>query len=302
MQYQLLRKFFSPFLVALISVIISVLGYILASSISGDEVTFFWIAVSAIIPASVSYPVMVILLRMLRQIERQHEELERLNLLNQELFSIISHDVRTPLNSLSMLLDMVRSGNMPPEKALELFQELWLNVEHLTGFLDELLIWSKNQIDNKPLTPTHFDAAQVIQDSAKLYSKMLEIKNIDLQMDQISGSVLADVGSYAFVVRNVLQNATKYTPRGGSISVQVDTQNGLSITKIKDTGTGMNQSTIDKIMSQETLESTSGTQQEKGFGFGLQASIRYLAKQQGRLQIQSKPYQGTTVSIILPSN
>lgn len=300
MKHSLIRKILSPFYVMLISIVVSEAAYIWASSYTGDAITFFWLALTGGVAGTLSFSFTLILVRMLSKIEKQRNELERLNQLNQELFSTISHDVRSPLTSISMVLDLATSEKISMAESVDLLQDLFLDIDHLINFLDELLSWSKHQIDNKPLIPETLCINEIISTTIQLYKRILEKKNVLVEMDKISGEVFADRGSFSFVVRNVLQNAIKFTGDGGSINISVVDFGQEIATVISDTGMGMDPQKVNEILNKGTYTSTRGTNQEKGTGFGLQASISYLEKQNGRLEIQSQRNKGTTVSIILP--
>lgn len=302
MKHSLIRKFLSPVYVMLFSIAVSETAYICASAYTGDPVTIFWLAVTGIVAGALSFSFTLILVRMLSKIEHQKNELERLNQLNQELFSTISHDVRSPLTSISMVLDLATSKKISMTESVDLLQDLFLDIDHLINFLDELLSWSKHQIDNKPLIPETLCIEEIIAGAVTLYKRILEKKNISVEMDKISGEVYADRGSYSFVVRNVLQNAIKFTGDGGSITISVIDRGQEVATVISDTGLGMDSQKVNEILTKGTYTSTRGTNQEKGTGFGLQASISYLEKQNGRLEIESTRNKGTTVTIILPKS
>jgi len=302
MSYRGLSKINNPFVMMAISITISELAYVGVSYLFGYSIFPFWVAFTAVVSGSISFTATKITYRMMTRIEEQNEELERLNLLNQELFSTISHDIRSPLTAIILLLDMVKSNTMRPEEVETLVNDLTINVDHLINFLDELLIWSKHQIDKKPLKTERIDTKPIIEDIILLYSRIITAKGIHVKIHSISSSLIADKGSYSFVVRNVLQNAIKFTPKGGTIFLNVKQQNGNIVTSIKDEGVGMDSSKIDRILNEGSYVSTIGTNDEIGVGFGLRACLTYLKKQDGVLEITSEKNHGTTVSITLPRN
>ena len=284
------------------SVLASEIIFLILVQLKGVSIDVFWYIVAAVIPASISYPVTYLHNRLYKEIEVQRIELERLNLLNQELFSTISHDIRSPLTGITLLLEMIKTNRFDLKDIDALFDELSLSIDHIVRFLDELLEWSKSQIDKKPLIPELIETKPLIESTCLLYQRVILMKELDLQIDSISEFMMADKGSYLFSLRNVLQNSIKFTPKGGSIHINVSTSNGDVITTIKDSGIGISKAKIERILSRTDYESSSGTNNEKGVGFGLQASISYLKKQNGRLQIESDENKGTEVSIILPKH
>ncbi len=297
-----LRKVQNPYVMMLISVSISVTAYIIAAYLSGYTILVFWILFTAVISGSIAFIATNYVAKMMAGIEQQNEELERLNLLNQELFSTISHDIRSPLTGITLLLELVRTDSLNQKDADNLFNELSLNIEHLISFLDELLVWSKRQIDKKPLKPELIETKPIIESTVLLYSRIITMKELNLKLDSISGYMLVDKGSYSFIIRNVLQNAIKFTPKGGTIEINVEQIDGNVKTVIKDNGIGMSDEKIDDILSLRSYASTVGTEDEFGVGFGLRASLSYLKRQKGSMEIVSGEDAGSTVTIIIPKH
>ncbi len=287
---------------AVISIIISEIAYVIVSLLFGFPLYPFWVTFTGVVSGSIAFIASSITSKLLVQIETKNEELARLNLLNQELFSSISHDIRSPLTGLTLLMEMVRTNSLSKPDADKLFDELSLSIEHLISFLDELLVWSKRQIDKKPLQPELVETKSIIENTVLLYARIISMKELRLTLDSISGFMLADKGSYSFILRNVLQNAIKFTPKGGNICISVEQQPGYVITKISDTGIGIPKAKIENILSQGFYDSTIGTENEAGVGFGLKASLSYLKKQHGSMEIISEGNEGTTVLIRLPKH
>jgi K+-sensing histidine kinase KdpD len=297
-----LRRVHNPYLMALISILVAEVAYIGVSLLFGFDLFPFWLTFTGVVSGGIAFVASTITTKLLVKIENQNDELARLNLLNQELFSTISHDIRTPLTGVTLLLEMVRTDSLNKDDADKLFDELSFSIEHLISFLDELLVWSKRQIDKKPLQPELVETKPIIESTIMLYSRIITMKELTLSVDSISGFMMVDKGSYSFVLRNVIQNAIKFTPKGGEIQLSVEQQNGHVITNIIDNGVGIPQSKIDNILAQGNYESTKGTDNETGVGFGLKASLNYLQKQDGTMSIISNENKGTKVSITLPKH
>lgn len=289
----------SPWVVVIFSVVFSLILFLIISIFVFDKIMVPGLFFSTFIPAVVSYPVASILIRNYSKIERQKSELERLNHLNQKLFSVISHDIRAPLATMSMLIQSKISELN--EQDFRDFKQMTLSIEYLLKFLDELLTWSKKQLDQEPLVAEPIDTEFLIRDIIKLYQQLLALKQIDLKIENLSGTALIDKGSYTFAIRNILQNAIKYTPESGWIRIKVDTKDSQVITTISDSGVGISDEKISKILTHEEYNSEKGTNNEIGTGFGLKTSISYLEKQNGALSISSELNKGTDISITVPS-
>lgn len=294
------QKIKSPWMVMLLSIAISEFIYITVALLFLDGIPPIGLVLSFIIPSVASYPISSIMLKYHSKILDQKNELEHLNSINQKLFSTISHDIRSPISSASMLIDLTLSGTISIEENREQLKEVSSNINVLLAFLDDLLRWSKHQIEKKPLEPETFCTETILLHTIQLYKNVIVEKEIKLNIDNLKSLIHVDKGSYSFAVRNTLQNAVKYTPKGGLIMINVQEKDSNIITSIKDSGVGIPQEKIDNILYKRGYKSSKGTNQELGTGFGLRTAIEYLEPQGGKLEIDSEVNSGTEISIILP--
>lgn len=295
-----IEKIRSPWIVMFLSIILSELIFITIGLIFLGNIPLVGFILSFIIPAVTSYPISSIMLKSHLKIKAQKEELEQLNLINQKLFSTISHDIRSPLATASMFIDVTLSDSLSMEESKVHLKEASKNITVLLTFLDELLSWSKDQLDKKPLQIKTFNSDLILNQTIQLYGRMIKEKNLNIELKNSSALILADIGSYSFAFRNALQNAIKYTPDSGDISIDV-IENGDTVkTIIKDSGVGMTSEKIESILSKKFYKSSKGTNEELGTGFGLRTAIGYLESQKGEIQIRSEVNSGTEVSINLP--
>ncbi len=298
----LAKLMLSPWKAMFASVLISVFVYITISILSGNSLNSFGLAMSAIIPAVVSFPLSYLLIFYYKKIEVQKEELERLNELNNRLFSIISHDIRSPISGVYGILDLINMDALSKDELSTYISDLSITVDNLLSFLDEIMQWSRAQIDKKEIEPELFDAQKVWNQVISLYQHNLDSKNIELKTSNLEETIYADQGSYSFIIRNIIQNAIKFTPEKGLISVDIKKQGSRTITSIRDSGVGISPENLDKILYGKEWVTTPGTNNEKGNGFGVKASVKYAEMLKGSFHIESTPGKGTTVVIDLPGN
>lgn len=294
------QKINSPWLITLLSIVVSVGLYLSVSYLLFDGFEMIGLFFSLIIPATIAYPLIRAKIKQLEQIELQKEELEELNRINQRLFSTIAHDIRSPISSASMLLDLTLSGTLSVDESKKQLKEVSSNINVLMAFLDDLLLWSKLQIEKKPLKAESFCSEEILLQTVQLYQNIIAQKGIKLQLGNLKSALFMDKGSYSFAVRNIIQNAIKYTPKEGQIEVSVHESNTSIITSIKDNGVGIDPEKVQSILSKQNYNSSKGTNQELGTGFGLKTTINYLEAQNGKLEIESEKNKGTKVSIFMP--
>lgn len=298
-----LAKFMlSPLKVMVISIIISLVCYLILSAIWGFEVNTFGLSISVIIPALISYPMSYLLIRYYKKIEVQKDELQRLNEINNRLISIIAHDIRSPISGVYGILDLIELETFSKEELSFYINDLSGTVDNLLSFLDDILQWSKAQIENKEIEPELFNSQKTWTQVLALYHHNIESKNINLVTHNLEQSIYADEGSYSFVTRNILHNAIKFTPKSGSIYIDLTKKGDRTITTIEDNGVGISEEKLEKILFSKEWVTTIGTNDEKGTGFGLKAAAKYIEIMDGKLKIESVPGKGTKVIIDLPGN
>lgn len=290
----------SPWFIMLISVAVSEILYIGISFLFVGEVFPIGIFFSFIIPAVISFPISAAKQRFYDEIEAQKRELDQLNLLNQRLLLTISHDIRSPISGIAMMSDLIASGDLSVEEGKVQMKELSSNIKVFLTFLDDLLRWSKYQIDKKPLKPEDFCTEELLRQNLELYKPILKEKGIRIQTNNLASEIFIDKGSYSFAVRNVLQNAIKYSPINSEIAITVSKNKEFVTTRIDDSGKGIPKEKLEKILSRDIYLSEKGTKGEIGIGFGLRATINYLENQGGKLQIETNEANGTSVSIMTP--
>ncbi len=255
---------------------------------------------AALLPIIISLPLALIMDRYFKKFQSQKKELEHLDMINKKLFLLISHDVRSPLASLIGTIDLVADNDLDPEEAKHYFAELSSKIKNVNSFLDGLLNWARRQTQNKPLEFALYDSSDIIKLTHDLLEPTAKLKKIRITMDIGAYKIYSDKESYSFVLRNILHNAIKFTPIDGEIIIKTFVKNKQIYTTIQDSGIGITNKEIIKILDGENWHTTKGTSNENGSGFGLRTCLYYLKKNNGTLLIESKVNAGTKMIIVLP--
>lgn len=235
------------------------------------------------------------------QIQSQNDALRGINAYKDKLFSLISHDFRSPLASVLSLLAVIENGQMTLDESRKFAKKVGLRVQHTFQLVSNLLYWSKSQMNGISPNPTVFDIEDVLQEVNGVYLPIAESKWVDLQID-LSGHhlVLADRDMVHTVLRNLISNAIKYTPGQGQVAVQVQSGvEGITIA-IRDNGLGMDKGTLEKLFGDHVV-SQLGTQNEKGTGIGLSLSKGFVDMNKGKIWVESALNQGSTFFVYFPS-
>ncbi|RYZ52809.1 MAG: HAMP domain-containing histidine kinase [Sphingobacteriales bacterium] len=231
----------------------------------------------------------------------KHAELTRVNEQKDKLFSIIAHDLRSPVNSLKSFLELLSEDQLSEEERQMVQHELLMQTQSTSDMLFNLLSWSKTQMEGVKMNIRNLELRGVLQKTLEFQEQAAVRKDIDLDWDVKPGLVVAvDEDMLQLVVRNLVQNAIKFTQPGGKITIVSTVEQGKCCIKVSDTGIGM---TAEQQAQIFTLNAgtTSGTRQEKGVGLGLVLCREFTELQGGSISFSSIPGEGSVFKICLPA-
>lgn len=231
------------------------------------------------------------------KIIHQNTELHQLNATKDKFFSIISHDLKGPLNSLTSFSGLLINyfDSLSKAEIQTLAKDLDKSLKNLFALLDNLLEWSRSQTGAIEFKPEPFDISELIKQNIELLSVQAGTKEITLHFPQAHLiMVMAHKNSVTTVIRNLISNAIKFTPPGGTITLSATKSNEEALISIADTGVGMSQDVIDKIFRIDAKHSTKGTADEKGTGLGLVLCKDFVEKNNGSIGVQSEAGKGST--------
>lgn len=237
------------------------------------------------------------------QINEKNKALEELNATKDKFFSIISHDLKGPLNSLTSFSNLLinHTAHLSKEEIQMLATDLDKSVKGLFSLLENLLEWSRSQSGDIELKPEVLDLNNLIDQCTALLSKTAENKNIRLITPEFFNlSIMADRNSISTVIRNLISNALKFTPASGEVRVEVRESSNMVIVSIADNGVGMSQEVVSKLFRIDKKHSTKGTANEKGTGLGLILCKEFVEKNGGTISVESKEAQGSTFTFTVP--
>jgi signal transduction histidine kinase len=238
-----------------------------------------------------------------RKVKAQNDELEDLNATKDKFFSIIGHDIKGPLNSLTSFsgLLMNHTSSLSTEEIQMLAKDLDNSLKNLFALLENLLQWSRSQTGNIEFTPEDFDLIKMLNENKTLLDKQAENKNITVEVKNKKQIIAtANPNSISTVVRNLLSNSIKFTNENGQIKMGVVEENNQYIVKIADNGVGMPKEVANKIFRIDTKHSTQGTAKEKGTGLGLILCKEFVEKNGGQIWVKSEEGKGTIFSFSIP--
>lgn len=241
-----------------------------------------------------------LLLRHQQEMETRSEELERLNQVKDKFFSIISHDLRSPINALAGLLDLLDKGAVKPEELSRHIHELKSRFNHTRTLLNNLLDWTLLQMDKLNLQPTRIDLSKIVDENIQLLGSVPN-KQITLINNVPRNTIgFADSNTVNLVIRNLMTNAIKFTNDGGEVIIGVEEKDAEWLMTITDNGVGMNDDVIKILFDKTAPYTTRGTANEKGTGLGLILCKEFVEKNGGRIYVESEVGKGSKFSFTLP--
>jgi two-component system sensor histidine kinase/response regulator len=234
------------------------------------------------------------------EIEQKALELSELNLLKNKLFSVISHDMKTPMYALRNLFRGMQQQDMSGEEIKAIIPDVVSDLNYTTGLMENLLHWVKDQMNSASISPVEFNIEEIADDAILVHKLQAATKKISIRKEINSSlDVFADKDMVKLILRNLLSNAIKFTPLRGKIIINLKNESPFCRVSIIDNGIGMDEEALVKIQ-ENNYYSTNGTAKESGTGLGLMLSKDFLSKNGGKLLIESTPGKGSVFSFTLP--
>lgn len=239
-----------------------------------------------------------------RLILSKTEGLQRTIAGRDKLYSVIAHDLRSPMGSIKMVLNMLIL-NLPSEKiGAEMYELLTManqTTEDVFSLLDNLLKWTKSQIGKLNVVYQDVDLVEVTDGVIEIFSMVASLKKIRIrEMKPEKMMVNADIDMLKTVVRNLLSNAIKFSKENSEVLVKMEEVDGMAVVSVQDYGCGISEEGQKKLLHTDTHFSTFGTNNEEGSGLGLLLCKDFVVKNGGKLWFTSKEGEGSIFSFSIP--
>jgi len=238
-----------------------------------------------------------------RIIEKQNAELLATLNNRDKMYSVIAHDLRSPMSSIRMVLNLVVQSSSPETVGAELYallDQANRESEEVHDLLDNLLKWTKSQTGRLNVVLQDLDLNDIIPGVVEIFEMIAQTKKIKLDLQCIDDKlvVVADNDMLKTVVRNFMSNAIKFSPEGSSIEIIMQKEGDFAKVSVRDHGVGIAADRIGTIFHKG--ETTYGTGGEEGSGLGLQLCQDFARKNGGDCTVESVEGQGSTFSVLIP--
>ena len=231
----------------------------------------------------------------------KNRELKELHGVKDKIFSVVAHDMRSPIVSLLSLLKLTTMKKLDPETQEGLLKDIAKRVDDVFGLLDNLLRWAKNQMQGLVMSPVYFDVRNETDTVMKALHDIATSKKITLNNRTEHFEVFADRDMFSVVVRNLTSNAIKYSSAEGEITVASELSNNKVIISVKDNGTGMPHEVQEKLFKLSETHSRRGTNNESGTGLGLVLCAEFVKANGGNIWFNSVQNEGSTFFFSVPA-
>ncbi|MDN3584458.1 sensor histidine kinase [Mucilaginibacter flavus] len=265
-----------------------------------EQTRFYAVTVTPLFEKRTVYSGNVFLFRDITQLKHNEQKLEELNQLKDRLFSIIAHDLRTPMINLGDMIQLIESGDLNQSEFVSMLPELSRNITYTSGLVDNLLFWAKSQLSGATVNPVNFDLFLAAEHLLGLFQRSADDKGIIIN-NQVAEQtfVYADADMIQAVLRNLVNNAIKFCRTGDRVYIDAEVIKDELMISVKDTGVGISEENLSRIFALGNF-TTRGTVNEQGTGLGLMLCQEFVEKNKGHIGVESAPGKGSRFYFTLP--
>ena len=239
-----------------------------------------------------------------RIIEEKNEELRKTIAGRDKMYSVIAHDLRSPMASMKMLLNTIMMSVEKDKIDPDIFDMLEMSnktSEEVFSLLDNLLKWTKSQLGKLTVIPQKLDISGLADGVVEVMNSVAEVKHIKLiRTDHESFFVYVDIEMIKSILRNLISNAVKFSNPDSEIKVGIKAEDGKVIVSVTDSGKGIKKEDQHKLLKDSPHFTTYGTNSEEGSGLGLLLCRDFARKNGGELWFESEENLGSVFSFSLP--
>jgi signal transduction histidine kinase len=239
------------------------------------------------------------------RIALQNKQLSETIQLKNKIFSVIAHDLRSPVVNILYMLNLLKEKEYK-EKYDTFANSSIQYAQQVISLLENMLVWGRGQEDKIKYTPGKLNLADIILTNLSIFKETSDKKDISVNFTQVGSSyAYFDKDLLDIIIRNLLSNAVKYTPRGGRISILLKDKSADGegiLLKICDNGIGIPATKQKYLFTSAEMSSMPGTENEKGTGLGLKLCYELVQINKGTISVESKEGEGSCFSITLPGD
>lgn len=237
------------------------------------------------------------------KMQKMTNHLSELNSIKDKMFSVIGHDLRSPIGSMKMIIDnlLSKTDDNVNKGLTDSVETLSKTSDEVFNLLENLLWWARTQSKVVSIIPENIELDQIVSSIYYLNKGSLKLKKISFEKDIEEGCmVYVDVNMLKTILRNLLSNAIKFTPLEGQIKISAYTSDEYVNIAVSDSGVGIPEEKLPLLFNDNEHHTTFGTQNEAGSGLGLKLCKDFAVSSNGSIEAESKVGEGSTFTIKIP--
>jgi len=239
------------------------------------------------------------------KIKKINDKLTESNKTKDKFFSIMSHDLRSPLSGLMGILEILATSydDLKEDEKIEIITEAVNTSKSTYALIENLLEWSSINSGKLTFEPKNIELLELVNNIGTLYNQNFKNKGITFKVNvKAQTIVFADIKILETILRNLISNAIKFTPQNGTVLVNSEEDQDFTVIQVNDNGIGMDQDEMNNLFRIDKSHSTRGTDNEEGTGLGLILCKELVEKQGGKIWVVSKKGEGSTFYLSLPAS
>ncbi len=238
------------------------------------------------------------------ELTRYNHDLNELNATKDKFFSIVAHDIKNPFNVILGFSEILLMyyHEWSEERKLETIKLLNNSSRSLYDLLENLLQWSRSERGLIEINPSNIILYESIKNIVELLKYSANSKEIEIKTNNIENNIIvfADIQLLNSILRNLVNNAIKFTNKRGLIEIKSEVKNGFAFVSVEDNGVGMTEKAMENLFKLNVNQTTTGTNNEKGTGLGLILVKEFVTKQGGEIFVESEPGKGSRFTFTIP--
>ncbi|MES2332771.1 MAG: ATP-binding protein [Bacteroidota bacterium] len=242
--------------------------------------------------------------RLNKTVSEQKMALEELVAVKDKIFSVVSHDMRVPVNSIIAFSSLLADGDIEQKRLALYVDQIKGTLDHTASLMENLLNWASSQMQGFAPVIEEINIAPIVQQTIQGAAQALHKKKITVHNAITENAfVKGDMNMIELILRNIVNNAVKFSNTGGELQLSVNREGNKTIISVSDNGVGIDDRKVAIINSPSagTIHSTFGTEREKGTGLGLMLCKQFATLMHGSIQVESRWGNGSVFSMILPA-
>ena len=236
------------------------------------------------------------------QLDIQNHELKKVNDTKDKFFSIISHDLRGPIGGFQQVLELLEDETLDEQDKKDLLHDMKIQTKVLFETLENLLQWSLDQQNEIQYKPEIIEIKDIMLENTALAEAQIQSKSIKFETKYDKKvKIFADKPMLNSVIRNLISNAVKFTPKNGKIILSAYALDEFTEFTVSDTGIGISKENVRRLFQPDVYYTTRGLDNEKGSGLGLKLCKSFVEKNRGIIWVESSEENGTEFKFTVPA-